>query len=266
MATEEELIAGSRSIEEVGHDRGDLARVPHSTGCRRRRADRRRRSAAPASHAATRPASPRTSRSPNTASSGLASGDADRLAACRRPGEGSRASPPAGGDRDADRRPREPALLPGRRPREASERNTRRPLFGVRAETDADGRRLTLTFSGGRVIDEEIDELGDPVVTAFWDRPVRGRCGPGPVERRALRPPGEARPAHASRGTRRRVRRLAGLPALGRLARELARFGPERSASTAGASACSSTSPERVHTRRTSGSGGECESARPWSR
>ncbi len=54
------------------------------------------------------------------------------------------------------------------------------PLFGVRAETDADGRRLALTFSGGRVIDEEIDELGDPVVTAFWDRPVRGRAVRGP--------------------------------------------------------------------------------------
>ena len=30
------------------------------------------------------------------------------------------------------------------------------------------------------MIDEEIDQLGDPVVTAFWDRPVRGRPVRGP--------------------------------------------------------------------------------------
>jgi uncharacterized protein YcbX len=53
------------------------------------------------------------------------------------------------------------------------------PLFLVRAETDPEGTRLALTFPDRRVIDEDV-ELGDPVVTAFWDRPVRGRPVIGP--------------------------------------------------------------------------------------
>jgi len=53
------------------------------------------------------------------------------------------------------------------------------PFYLVRAETDPEGTRLALTFPGNRVIDEEV-ELGDPVVTAFWDRPVQGRPVIGP--------------------------------------------------------------------------------------
>ncbi len=48
------------------------------------------------------------------------------------------------------------------------------PLFGVRAETDADGSWLSLRFPGERVVEGQV-ALGDPCVTAFWDRPVRGR-------------------------------------------------------------------------------------------
>jgi len=53
------------------------------------------------------------------------------------------------------------------------------PFYLVRAETDPEGTRLALTFPGNRVIDEEV-ELGDPVVTTFWDRPVQGRPVIGP--------------------------------------------------------------------------------------
>ena len=53
------------------------------------------------------------------------------------------------------------------------------PLFGVGAECDADGERLALTFPGGQVIDEPI-ALGEPKITAFWGRPVRGHYVEGP--------------------------------------------------------------------------------------
>jgi uncharacterized protein YcbX len=53
------------------------------------------------------------------------------------------------------------------------------PFYLVRAQTDPEGTRLSLTFPGERVIDEAV-ELGDPVVTAFWDRPVQGRPVIGP--------------------------------------------------------------------------------------
>lgn len=53
------------------------------------------------------------------------------------------------------------------------------PFYLVRAETDPDGTRLALTFPGSRVVEEKV-RLGDPVVTAFWDRPVRGRPVIGP--------------------------------------------------------------------------------------
>ena len=53
------------------------------------------------------------------------------------------------------------------------------PLYGVKAETDADGMKLTMTFNGGRVIDEPV-ELGDARITGFWGRPVHGRVVLGP--------------------------------------------------------------------------------------
>jgi uncharacterized protein YcbX len=53
------------------------------------------------------------------------------------------------------------------------------PLFGVRAECDAEGQSLALTFADGRVVDERI-ALGKPKVTAFWGRPVRGHYVQGP--------------------------------------------------------------------------------------
>ena len=52
------------------------------------------------------------------------------------------------------------------------------PLFTVRAETDAEGERLTLRFADGRVLDGPV-ELGESRVTAFWERPVRGRVVEG---------------------------------------------------------------------------------------
>jgi hypothetical protein len=53
------------------------------------------------------------------------------------------------------------------------------PLFQVGAETDADGSRLALTFPDGRVLEGPV-ELGEPRVTAFWSRPVRGHVVDGP--------------------------------------------------------------------------------------
>ncbi len=53
------------------------------------------------------------------------------------------------------------------------------PLFGVRAETDADGMRLALHFPDGRVVDEPV-RLGERRFTAFWDRPVWGHVVEGP--------------------------------------------------------------------------------------
>jgi uncharacterized protein len=48
------------------------------------------------------------------------------------------------------------------------------PLYGVRAETDADALRLRLEFSDGRVLEEPV-RLGERTFAAFWDRPVHGR-------------------------------------------------------------------------------------------
>ncbi len=53
------------------------------------------------------------------------------------------------------------------------------PLFGVRAECDAEGARLALRFPTGRVVDGDV-RLGQETVTPFWDRPVRGRVVEGP--------------------------------------------------------------------------------------
>ena len=53
------------------------------------------------------------------------------------------------------------------------------PLYGVLAETDAEGSRLAMTFPDGRVVDEPV-ELGEAKVTGFWGRPVRGRVVTGP--------------------------------------------------------------------------------------
>jgi uncharacterized protein len=53
------------------------------------------------------------------------------------------------------------------------------PLFGVKAECDPEGEWLALTFSDGRRVDGEVT-LGDPKVTAFWGRPVRGHFVDGP--------------------------------------------------------------------------------------
>ena len=53
------------------------------------------------------------------------------------------------------------------------------PLVRVRPEYDPAAERLALTFPDGRVVEEQV-ELGEPKVTAFWDRPVRGRYVEGP--------------------------------------------------------------------------------------
>ena len=53
------------------------------------------------------------------------------------------------------------------------------PLFGVRAETDAEGSRLRMTFPDGRVIDERV-ALGERRFTPFWSRPVWGHVVDGP--------------------------------------------------------------------------------------
>jgi uncharacterized protein YcbX len=52
------------------------------------------------------------------------------------------------------------------------------PFYLVRAETDPEGTQLKLTFPD-RVVEAEV-ALGEPVVTAFWDRPVKGRPVIGP--------------------------------------------------------------------------------------
>jgi uncharacterized protein len=56
------------------------------------------------------------------------------------------------------------------------------PLYGVRAECDREGERLALTFADGRVVDEAV-AVGEPKVTAFWGRPVRGQFVEGPWSR-----------------------------------------------------------------------------------
>ncbi len=53
------------------------------------------------------------------------------------------------------------------------------PLFGVRAECNADGSRLALRFADGRVVEDDV-RVGAPTVTPFWDRPVRGHVVEGP--------------------------------------------------------------------------------------
>ena len=53
------------------------------------------------------------------------------------------------------------------------------PLVRVRPDYDPDGERLALTFPDGRVVEEQV-ELGEAKVTAFWERPVRGRYVEGP--------------------------------------------------------------------------------------
>lgn len=53
------------------------------------------------------------------------------------------------------------------------------PLFGVRAECDPDGTRLSLAFSDGRRVAGDV-ELGEPATTMFFGRPVGGRLVVGP--------------------------------------------------------------------------------------
>jgi uncharacterized protein YcbX len=53
------------------------------------------------------------------------------------------------------------------------------PLFGVEAECDAEGAHLALRFPDGRLLDDRVT-LGEPKVTGFWGRPVRGRLVAGP--------------------------------------------------------------------------------------
>lgn len=53
------------------------------------------------------------------------------------------------------------------------------PLFTVRAQTDADATRLSLTFADGRELAGEV-ELGDAATTKFFGRPVDGRVVVGP--------------------------------------------------------------------------------------
>jgi hypothetical protein len=53
------------------------------------------------------------------------------------------------------------------------------PLFTVRAESDPEGRRLSLTFADGRELAGEV-ELGEATRTMFFGRPVDGRAVVGP--------------------------------------------------------------------------------------
>ena len=53
------------------------------------------------------------------------------------------------------------------------------PLFGVHSECDADGERLALRFSDGRVVEESVRVDGTKV-TDFFGRPVNGRFVEGP--------------------------------------------------------------------------------------
>jgi uncharacterized protein YcbX len=66
-------------------------------------------------------------------------------------------------------------------------------LVQVEAETDADGIRLSLRFPDGSVVAGDVD-LGAPVATDFYGRPVDGRLVEGPWE--------EALSAHAGRPVR----------------------------------------------------------------
>lgn len=52
-------------------------------------------------------------------------------------------------------------------------------LMQVHPDVSDDGSRLTLTFPSGDVVDGEVD-LGDPVETSFYGRPVTGRLAEGP--------------------------------------------------------------------------------------
>lgn len=53
-------------------------------------------------------------------------------------------------------------------------------LMRVRAAYDASREWLTLSFPDGSVVDGEATELGDPVTTSFYSRPVSGRVVIGP--------------------------------------------------------------------------------------
>jgi uncharacterized protein len=53
------------------------------------------------------------------------------------------------------------------------------PLFGVHADCDPDGERLSLRFPDGRLVDERVS-VGEAKVTPFWGRPVRGHSVEGP--------------------------------------------------------------------------------------
>jgi hypothetical protein len=53
------------------------------------------------------------------------------------------------------------------------------PLVRVVSESDPAGSWLALTFPDGRVVDGEV-AVGEEKVTAFWERPVRGRYVEGP--------------------------------------------------------------------------------------
>jgi uncharacterized protein YcbX len=53
-------------------------------------------------------------------------------------------------------------------------------LMGIRPTYDPQAERLTLEFPGGATVEGEVDELGEPVETNFWGRPVDGHEVPGP--------------------------------------------------------------------------------------
>ena len=56
------------------------------------------------------------------------------------------------------------------------------PLVRIRAEYDVDGERLSLAFPDGTTVAGEACNLGEPVRTSMWGRPVRGRAVEGPFE------------------------------------------------------------------------------------
>src|SRR5712691_8371874 len=53
-------------------------------------------------------------------------------------------------------------------------------LMRIKASYDAARERLSLSFPDGTTVEGDTTSLGDPVVTGFYNRPVRGHVVEGP--------------------------------------------------------------------------------------
>ena len=139
-------------------------------------------------------------------------------------------------------------------------------LVQVAATTDRDGTLLALRFPDGSTVDGPV-ELGEPVETNFYGRPVAGRI----VARRALatrcrRSPGGplrlVRVDEPGAGSDRGVEGTVSVVSRGSLEDDRARGG-RGAASTAAASGCCSRSTGSRRTARTAGPGAASRSATP---